>query len=68
MASRAEHAATGLANRVRFAVRDAGGKERAVELTYQAVTAQTGAAVAQAVERSDLPDVVLAGGYRVGAA
>jgi|GEM_PF-2366881 len=66
MASRAEHAATGLANRVHFTIRDAGGKERTVELTYQAVTAQTGAAIAQAVERSDLPDVVLAGGYRVG--
>lgn len=66
MASHAEHAATGPANRVHLTVRGADGTVRAVELAYQAVTSKTGAAIAQAVERSDLPEVVPAGKYRVG--
>jgi hypothetical protein len=66
VATPADHAAAGLNREVRFGVVGKDGKHRAVTLRYQPVTAQTGAALAHAVERSDLPDIVQAHGYRVG--
>lgn len=62
----ADHAATGLAHDVRLTVRGANGQIRKITLPYQPVTAETGATLALAVERSDLPEVVQAAGNRVG--
>ncbi|ELX07985.1 hypothetical protein Jab_2c00260 [Janthinobacterium sp. HH01] len=61
-----DHAAVGLANKVRLDVRGSDGATRTVELAYLPASAQTGAALAHAVERSDLPESVQALGYRVG--
>lgn len=66
VATSADHAAVGLNREVRFGVVGKDDKHRTVTLRYQPVTAQTGAALAQAVERSDLPDIVQAHGYKVG--
>ena len=61
-----DHAVAGLAKTVRLRVQGVDGATRAVALPYRPVDAPFGAALAQAVERSDLPDLVHAQGYRVG--
>jgi len=65
-ATPADHAAAGLAGTVHLTVRGADGATRAVSLDYRPVDAAFGAVLAQAVERSDLPELVQAHGYRVG--
>lgn len=65
-ATPADHAAVGLASKVRLIVRAANGATRQVELAYKPVDAQAVTALAQEVERSDLPELMQARGYRVG--
>ena len=66
VATPADHAAVNLNREVRFGVVGKDDKHRTVTLTYRPITPQTGAALAHAVERTDLPDIVQAHGYRVG--
>jgi hypothetical protein len=66
VATPADHAAAGLASKVRMTVRGVDGAVRAVELAYRPVTEQFAAALARAVDQSDLPESVQALGYRVG--
>lgn len=65
VATPADHAAVNLNREVRFGVVGKDDKHRTVTLTYRPITPQTGAALAHAVERTDLPDIVQAHGYRV---
>lgn len=66
VATPADHAAVGLSGKVRMKVRSADGAVRAVELAYRPVTNEFPAAMAQALDRPDLPEQVRASGYRIG--
>lgn len=66
VATPADHAAVNLHREVRFGIVGKDSKHRTVTLMYRPITPQTGAALAHAVERSDLPEIMQAHGYRVG--
>jgi hypothetical protein len=66
VATPADHAAAKLAGEVRLGIRGNDGKNRTVTLPYKAITPQTFAALAHAVERTDLPDMIQTHGYRIG--
>ena len=66
VATPADHAVAGLTGKVRMRVRNPEGVVRAVELAYRPVTEKFPAALAQAVDRPDLPESMQASGYRIG--
>lgn len=64
--SPAEHALGGVGKTLRLSVRGSDGASRKVDLAYRPMGKAGGAALAQALERPDLPALMQAQGYRVG--
>jgi hypothetical protein len=62
----ADHALAGVGKTLRLTVRGADGSRRDVALDYRPVGKAGAAALAQALDRPDLPPLVQAQGYRVG--